>query len=64
MPVEMQEMFLMETAVACWSDTHNADVGHVVDKLGEVCPLWWSIVNGQWFQKRLTAKVDKVIVSG
>lgn len=64
LPAEMQEMILMETAVGRWSDTHNADVGHVVFELGEVCPLWWSILYGELFQKRLIARVDKIILSG
>jgi len=63
MPVEVQELILLDTAVARWTSS-NRTVHQVRQELGSVCRLWEVIVNGDLFNDKLTERIAKLLLAG
>jgi len=64
LPEEMQELIILETAVAKWRNTHNTDISHVLLSLGNVCHRWERIVEGQVFKDQLAARLELLLRAG
>jgi len=64
LPAEVQERIVLETAVAMWRDSRNADVSHVLRPLGEVSPLWANVIVGNTFKRRLTERLERLLRDG